>query len=99
MIAITRAVPASLASCELTHVARTAIDLAAARTQHAEYEAALREAGCVVQRLPADDGLPDSVFVEDTAVVVDEVAVIARPGVGARGPERAAMAAAHPASR
>ena len=46
------------------------------------------------QRLPDAPELPDSVFVEDTAVVFDELAVIARPGAESRRPEVDAMAAA-----
>src|SRR5207302_7983251 len=78
MIALTREVPSTIDACALTHVERTPIDVAAARAQHAAYEAALQAAGCTVRRLPAADDLPDSVFVEDTAVVVDELAEIGR---------------------
>ena len=62
--------------------------------QHAAYEDALRRAGCRVERLPDAPDLPDSVFVEDTAVVFDDVAVIARPGAESRRGEVDAMAAA-----
>lgn len=87
MIAITRQVPASIADCELTHLARRPISVARAREEHDRYEQALREAGIDVRRLPLRDDLPDSVFVEDTAIVLDEVAVIARPGAASRRPE------------
>ncbi len=80
LIALTRAVSPSLGDCELTHRARTPIDVAVARAQHAEYRATLERLGCAVVELPADDRFPDSVFVEDTAVVVDEVAVLMRLG-------------------
>jgi dimethylargininase len=93
-IALTRAVPRSIDRCELTHLARTPIDYARAVEQHAAYEAALRRAGCRVERLPDAPDLPDSVFVEDTAVVFDEVAVIARPGAESRRGEVHAMVAA-----
>lgn len=86
-IAYTRQVPASIGDCELTHLARRPIDLARARAEHARYEAALGAAGFEVRRLPSRDDLPDSVFVEDTAVVLDELAVIARPGAPSRRPE------------
>lgn len=80
LIAITRGVSASLNDCELSHVARTPIDIARAREQHRAYEARLAVLGCEVQQIPADDRYPDAVFIEDTAVVLDEVAILTRPG-------------------
>ncbi len=94
MIALTRAVPASLAHCELTHLPRVAIDVGRARAQHEQYENALRELGLEIVRLPETDELPDSVFVEDTAVVVDELAVLTRPGAESRRAEIASVAQA-----
>ncbi|HVX05759.1 MAG TPA: arginine deiminase family protein [Rhodanobacteraceae bacterium] len=73
---------------------RRAIDVGLARRQHAAYEQALREAGCEVRQLPEQPGQPDSVFVEDTAIVLDEVAVITRPGAASRRGEVASMAVA-----
>lgn len=93
-IAITRGVSPALPRCELTHLPRTPIDLDLACRQHEAYEAVLTAHGCTVQRLPADPDLPDSVFVEDAAVVLDEVAVITRPGAPSRRPETAAVATA-----
>lgn len=93
-IAIVREPSASLAACQLSFVPREAIDLALARSQHAAYTAALREAGCRVLELPAEDALPDAVFVEDVALVLDEVAVMTRPGAPSRRAEGAAVAAA-----
>jgi dimethylargininase len=92
--ALTRPVPDSLARCELTHITRTEIDLARARVQHAAYEHALDQMGCMVQSVAAAMDLPDSVFIEDTAVVFDEIAVIARPGASSRQRETEAVAAA-----
>ncbi len=94
VLALTRAVPQSIDRCELTHLERTPIDYAKAVEQHDAYEAALRRVGCEVRRLPDAHDLPDSVFVEDTAVVFDEVAVIARPGAASRRAEVEAMAEA-----
>ena len=91
MLALTRSVPASIARCELTHLAREPIDYARAVQQHEQYEQALVRAGCRVQRLPDAPDMPDSVFVEDTAVVFDDVAVIARPGAASRRGELAGM--------
>lgn len=87
LVALTRAVPPSIARCELTHLEREPIDLALAESQHRAYEQALQAAGCTVRRLPPEPDLPDSVFVEDAAVVLDEVAVITRPGAVSRRPE------------
>jgi dimethylargininase len=93
-LALTRSVPASINRCELTHLAREPIDYARAVREHDAYERGLERLGCRVERLPDAADLPDSVFVEDTAVVFDEVAVIARPGAMSRRPEVDAMAAA-----
>jgi dimethylargininase len=84
MLALTRAVPPSIDRCELTHLSREPIDHARAVREHATYEDALRRAGCRVERLPPLPDHPDSVFVEDTAIVFDRVAVIARPGAPSR---------------
>jgi dimethylargininase len=94
ILALTRAVPPSIQDCELTHLQREPIDYARAVEQHAAYEASLRKLGCRVERLPDAPELPDSVFVEDAAVVFDDLAVIARPGAASRRPEVDAMAAA-----
>jgi dimethylargininase len=99
MIAFTREVSPSIGRCELTHVERTTIDIARAREQHRAFEQALRDLGCDVRRLPDAPDLPDAVFVQDTAVVVDEIAVIARPGAESRRPEVASVAAALAAHR
>ena len=63
------------------------VDVDLARRQHAAYRAALAAAGWeVVDVEPADD-CPDSVFVEDTLVVCDGLAVVTRPGAPERRPE------------
>ncbi|MDE3054433.1 MAG: dimethylargininase [Gemmatimonadota bacterium] len=90
-VAITRPVSATIDRCELTHRERRPIDVERARQQHAEYEEALRTAGCAVERLEGSDQLPDAVFVEDTAVVLDEIAVVTRPGAAARRAELPAV--------
>ena len=94
MIAITRQVPASIAECQLTHVEREPIDVSRARQQHAEYEQALRTVGAQVVQLAEEPLLSDSVFVEDTAIVLDEVAVLMRPGAPSRRAEVASVAQA-----
>jgi dimethylargininase len=86
-VAITREISPRFSECELTHIERTAIDLNVARAQHRAYVQALRELGCEVIELPPEPELPDSVFVEDTAFILPEVAVITRPGADSRKPE------------
>jgi dimethylargininase len=91
VIALTRAVSPLIEQCELTHLERAPIDFARAVAEHDQYEELLRRLGCRVERLPDAPELPDSVFVEDTAVVFDDLAVIARPGAASRQPEIDAM--------
>ncbi len=91
MIAFTRPVPDSITNCELTHLERQPIDVANARRQHAQYEETLRVLGCDVRQLAALSDHPDSVFIEDTAVVFDECAVITRPGAESRRGETAGV--------
>ena len=93
-IAITREVSRSVVNCELTHLARTPIDVTRAREQHEQYRAALRGLGVEVISLPEEPDLPDSVFVEDTAIVLDEVAVLTRPGAESRRAEVESVARA-----
>ena len=94
MIAITRAVSRSIINCELTHLERMPIDVQRARVQHAEYEAALKHLGLAVLSLPEEPTLADSVFVEDPALVLDECAIILRPGADSRKPETESIAKA-----
>jgi dimethylargininase len=92
--ALTRSVPPSIVNCELTHLEREPINFARAVEQHELYEKALVAVGCTVQRLPSMPDLPDSVFVEDTAVVLPELAIITRPGAETRRSEVTSVAEA-----
>jgi len=92
LTAITRAVSPSIHRCELSFRDRRPIDLPLAEAQHRRYEACLEELGVSVISLPAEPELPDAVFVEDPAIVLDEVAVITRPGAASRRPEAASLA-------
>ena len=94
LIAITRAVSRSIVNCELTHLERIPIDIENARQQHHAYEEALRALGADVRSLPEEPDLPDSVFVEDPAIVLDECAVLMRPGADSRKPEVESIAKA-----
>jgi len=91
-IAITRDVSRTLANCELSYVGRTEIDLELAAGQHQAYRSALQSLGCRVEALPAEHDLPDAVFVEDTALVFDEIAITTRPGAPSRRAEVASVA-------
>jgi dimethylargininase len=93
-IALTRGVSPAMARCELTHLARVPIDVRLASAQHADYTRALAGLGCDVVALPGDPASPDCVFVEDVAIVVDEIAVVTRPGAESRRAETAAVAEA-----
>jgi dimethylargininase len=92
LTAITRAVSPRLGDCQLTHLSRLPIDIDKATEQHRAYQECLARLGAHVIELPAESELPDAVFVEDTAVVLDEVAVITRPGATSRQPETKSIA-------
>jgi dimethylargininase len=92
ILALTRPVPPAIDRCELTHVPRVPIDFARANEQHRAYEETLSALGCTIERLPVEPEMPDSVFVEDAAVVLPQIAVIARPGAESRRGEVAAVA-------
>jgi dimethylargininase len=76
-----------LSRCELTFLDRQPIDIVRARVQHRAYVSALEALGVAVTVLPPEPDLPDATFVEDTAIVLDECAVITRPGIDSRRPE------------
>jgi dimethylargininase len=92
LLALTRPVPDSLARCELTHIERTPIDVGRARAQHSAYERALTSLGCEVVAVTAAQDQPDSLFIEDTAIVLEDLAVITRPGAESRRDETSAVA-------
>lgn len=86
-IAITRQVSPAIQNCELTHLERVSIDYELACRQHEAYQQALAALGCQVISLTALPDLADSVFVEDVAIGLDELAVMTRPGAESRRPE------------
>ena len=92
LTAITRAISPAIVNCELSFIARQPIDLEIAGAQHRAYEELLRKLGARVLSLPAEPALPDSMFVEDPAVVLDELAVILPLGTPSRRPEAASLA-------
>lgn len=85
--AFTRAVSPNIGACELTFRSREAIDYGQAVQQHDEYCGLLRDHGIEVTKLNASDTLPDCCFVEDTAIIVDEVGIITSMGAASRRSE------------
>jgi dimethylargininase len=94
LTAITRKVSSALANCELSFIERKTIDMGKARAQHHAYEELLGKLGARVISLPEEPDLPDSMFVEDPAIVLEEVAVICPLGTETRRKEAPTLAAA-----
>lgn len=92
--AITRPPSPALARCALTYLDRCTIDPERAIAQHAVYEEVLRRLGVTVHSLPPEPDLPDAVFLEDAAVVVNELAVISHPHLPSRQPETESVSVA-----
>jgi dimethylargininase len=88
-IALVRRPSSRMGDGLVTHMERTTVDAARAAEQHAAYVAALAGAGWTIREVAPADELPDAAFVEDTVVVVGDLAVLARPGA----PERLAEVA------
>jgi dimethylargininase len=84
---LVRAPSSRLAEGIVTHLARSPVDVALAQEQHAAYTGALAAAGWTIEQVPAAEDCPDSVFVEDTVVVCQDLAVLARPGAAVRRAE------------
>jgi dimethylargininase len=93
LTAITRKVSSALANCELSFIEREPIDMEKARAQHRAYESFLSNLGARVISLPEESELPDSMFVEDPAIVLDEMAVICSLGTESRRKEAPTIAA------
>ena len=91
LTAITRGVSPAIARCELSFIGRSAIDLSLAREQHEAYEVLLATLGARILPLPPEPDLPDSMFVEDPAIVLDEIAVILPMGTENRRGEGASL--------
>ena len=89
-LALTHSVPADINACELTYIERRPIDVALAEQQHLNYRKTLSELGVEVVNLSINKDFPDAVFVEDAAVVVDEMAIMTLPGAKSRRGELAA---------
>ena len=81
--AIVRAVPETI-DAGITSANLGKPDYLEACDQHDRYVGALEKCGLKVTVLAADDRYPDSVFIEDTAIVTDRCAIIANPGAAGR---------------
>ena len=92
--ALTRPPTRDLADGERTFVNREPIDFRRAAAEHLAYCEALERAGCTVERLPPLPGAPDACFVEDAALVLQEVALVFRMGSERRRVETASVAEA-----
>ena len=97
--ALTREISPEIVNCELTHLDRESIDFALATRQHEEYERALISLGGTIERLVPLPDFADSVFVEDTAIVLPELAIVTRPGARSRRGEVSSVADALEAYR
>jgi dimethylargininase len=94
LTAITRAVSPAIVDCQLSFIPRQPIDFQIAREQHHSYEQLLEKLGARVVSLAFEPDLPDSMFVEDPAIVLDELAVIFPLGTESRRLEAASLAEA-----
>jgi len=92
--ALVRGVPESFARALTATVPDPPLDVARARAQHDGYVAALAAVGVTIVRVPADEACPDCCFIEDTAIVVGDVAIVTRPGAPERRAEVDAVARA-----
>ncbi len=91
MIALTRRPALSLVNCEVGYAPRQKINLHLAFDQHEAYCQAIRQLGVTVEVLPPEEAFPDSVFIEDNAVVLDELAVVTSMGTPSRRGEPALL--------
>jgi dimethylargininase len=92
LTAITRSVSPAIVRCELSFIERKPINFARAQEQHHAYELLLAKLGARVISLAAEPELPDSMFVEDPALVLDELAVMLPLGTETRRGEAASLA-------
>lgn len=92
LTALVREVSPSIERCELSYIARSSIDYGKALDQHRSYVKTLAAVGAKIEYLEGDNIFPDAVFVEDCAIVTDEIVVITRPGVASRRGEEIVVA-------
>ncbi len=91
MIAITHVPSPHMEQCQRFYVPPSPIDYDRAARQHEQYCRVLRECGAQVRTLHVNRHLPDCAFIEDTAIVLDEVAILASMGAESRRAEPAGI--------
>ena len=91
MIALTHRTSPNMAACQRTYMPQAAIDLQLADRQHAAYCRTLAACGAQVRTLDVNAALPDCAFIEDTAVVLEEVAILCPMGTASRRAEPAGI--------
>ena len=84
MVAFVREPSGRLAEAELTFLQPQSVEIELARAQHREYCSLLGRLGLKVVAFPEAPDHPDGVFVEDVVVIVDDVAILTRPGAPSR---------------
>jgi len=70
----------SYVRCVSTNPRRSEIDLGLAKEQHRQYVSTLKEAGINVVELPPLEDFPDSVFMQDAALLGSQRSIIGRFG-------------------
>jgi dimethylargininase len=90
-VVLVRAPAKTLAKGQLTHLKRKPVRYAKAQTQWTAYVAALESEGFGTREIDADDKYPDCVFIEDTVVMLGQIAVITSPGAKTRQGEEDAV--------
>lgn len=91
LVALTHVPSPRMNDCIRTHTAYSPIDVTRATAQHDAYRSALSLAGADVHLLDVNAAEPDSVFIEDTAIVLDEIAILTTMGNAARRAEPAGI--------
>jgi dimethylargininase len=91
MIALTHLPSPHLERCQLTFLGRTPVDYDRAVQQHRDYCRVLDACGVPVRTLDVNRHLPDCAFIEDVAIVLDELAVLASMGAESRRLEPAGI--------
>jgi len=87
LVALTHIVSPLIEDCELTYVERARVDYERAVEQHAVYCKTLEQCGAKVVRLTTNAAFPDSCFIEDTAIVTDDLAIVTSMGALSRRDE------------
>lgn len=92
LIALTHTVSPNIMNGEVTFIDRKAVNYDLAVQQHDIYCQALSDCGAEVKKLSVNLNSPDSCFVEDTAIIFDEVAIITSMGISSRQHESKTIA-------